>query len=288
MKIPSIYKVFKLMMPNYSFDNLYKTNFIEPRVFIDKKKVRQWINDLTSWMFCTKVEYLDFPYFYKTEKLLRAQLVELLIDELDDEKQSHNVADQFFNQVPVIHRWLSDDLDAVLEFDPAAKNKNEVLLAYPGFFAITVHRIANDLWNRDANILARLLSEIAHSKTGIDIHPAASIGKRFFIDHGTGVVIGETTVIGDDVKVYQGVTLGALSVSKADTEVKRHPTIEDNVVIYANATILGGETTIGKNAVIGGNVWVTNSIPPHSLVFHKSEIIIKSKQVFPEAINFSI
>jgi serine O-acetyltransferase len=276
------------MMPNYSFDNLYKTNFIEPRVFIDKKKVRQWINDLTSWMFCTKVEYLDFPYFYKTEKLLRAQLVELLIDELDDEKQSHNVAEQFFSQVPVIHRWLSDDLDAVLEFDPAAKNKNEVLLAYPGFFAITVHRIANDLWNKDATILARLLSEIAHSKTGIDIHPAASIGKRFFIDHGTGVVIGETTVIGDDVKVYQGVTLGALSVSKADTEVKRHPTIEDNVVIYANATILGGETTIGKNAVIGGNVWVTNSIPPHSLVFHKSEIIIKSKQIFPEAINFSI
>ncbi|HEY0046214.1 MAG TPA: serine O-acetyltransferase EpsC [Flavobacterium sp.] len=276
------------MMPNYSFDNLYKTNFIEPRVFIDKKKVRQWINDLTSWMFCTKVEYLDFPYFYKTEKLLRAQLVELLIDELDDEKQSHNVAEQFFSQVPVIHRWLSDDLDAVLEFDPAAKNKNEVLLAYPGFFAITVHRIANDLWNKDATILARLLSEIAHSKTGIDIHPAASIGKRFFIDHGTGVVIGETTVIGDDVKVYQGVTLGALSVSKADTEVKRHPTIEDNVIIYANATILGGETTIGKNAVIGGNVWVTNSIPPHSLVFHKSEIIIKSKQIFPEAINFSI
>ncbi|HEU4496540.1 MAG TPA: serine acetyltransferase, partial [Flavobacterium sp.] len=125
-------------------------------------------------------------------------------------------------------------------------------------------------------------------KTGIDIHPGAQIGERFFIDHGTGVVIGETSIIGNDVKIYQGVTLGALSVSKDKAAEKRHPTIEDEVIIYSNATILGGSTVVGKGAVIGGNVWITNSIPPASLVFHKSEIIIKNKKEFPEALNFSI
>ena len=136
--------------------------------------------------------------------------------------------------------------------------------------------------------MSRAFSEYAHSKTGIDIHPAATIGERFFIDHGTGIVIGETAIIGKNVKIYQGVTLGALTVSKDKSNEKRHPTIEDNVVIYANATILGGKTVIGKEAVIGGNVWITNSIPSQSLVFHKSEIVIKNKQSFPEALNFSI
>ncbi|MBF0694012.1 MAG: serine acetyltransferase [Flavobacterium sp.] len=276
------------MMPNHSFDDIYKANFEEPRIFIDKKKGRQLINDLTSWMFCTKKEFLDFPTFQSTGESLRNRLAELLQQELSSESASQLVADKFFEQIPHIHGLLTDDLNAVLEFDPAAKSKNEVMLAYPGFFAITVHRIAHFLWTHNINLIARLLAEFAHGKTGIDIHPAARIGRRFFIDHGTGVVIGETTIIGDDVKIYQGVTLGALSVSRDKVAVKRHPTIENNVIIYSNATILGGETTIGEGAIIGGNVWVTSSIPAHSLVFHKSEISIKSRQVFPEAINFSI
>ena len=174
------------------------------------------------------------------------------------------------------------------EAGASVKSRNEVLIAYPGFFAITVHRIAYVLWKKEVFILSRLIAEYAHSKTGIDIHPAATIGQSFFIDHGTGIVIGETAVIGKNVKIYQGVTLGALTVSKGKASEKRHPTIEDDVVIYANATILGGSTTIGKGAVIGGNVWITNSIPAQSLVFHKSEIVIKNIQTFPEAMNFSI
>jgi serine O-acetyltransferase len=140
---------------------------------------------------------------------------------------------------------------------------------------------------QEVNVLPRLLSELAHSKTGIDIHPGANIGKRFFIDHGTGIVIGETAKIGSNVKIYQGVTLGALSVSKEKAEEKRHPTIEDDVIIYANATILGGNT-IGKGAVIGGNVWITESIPTQSLVYHKSEIIVKTKIEYNNIIDFSI
>ena len=138
------------------------------------------------------------------------------------------------------------------------------------------------------SVIPRLLSEYAHFKTGIDIHPAAVIGERFLIDHGTGVVIGETCTIGNDVKIYQGVTLGALSVSRDHAAIKRHPAIGDRVVIYANATILGGNTIIGNDSVIGGNVWITQSIPAHSLVYHKSEIIIRNKSIFPEPLNFII
>jgi len=195
---------------------------------------------------------------------------------------------RFFESLVAIHSDLLSDLEAILDFDPAAKSRAEVLLAYPGFYAIFVYRIANYLWVHKVNVLPRVLSELAHSKTGIDIHPGANIGKRFFIDHGTGIVIGETAKIGSNVKIYQGVTLGALSVSKEKAEEKRHPTIEDDVIIYANATILGGNTTIGKGAVIGGNVWITESIPAQSLVYHKSEIIVKTKIEYNNIIDFSI
>ncbi|MFM7896254.1 MAG: serine O-acetyltransferase EpsC, partial [Flavobacterium sp.] len=194
----------------------------------------------------------------------------------------------FFESLVAIHSDLLSDLEAILDFDPAAKSRAEVLLAYPGFFAIFVYRIANYLWVHKVNILPRVLSELAHSKTGIDIHPGANIGKRFFIDHGTGIVIGETAKIGNNVKIYQGVTLGALSVSKDKAKEKRHPTIEDDVIIYANATILGGNTTIGKGAIIGGNVWITESVPAQSLVYHKSEIIVKTKIEYNNIIDFSI
>lgn len=267
---------------------IYQSNFLEKKLFFSKKKIKYWINEMTEWLFCTQKEYIDFQFFAEKEVELTLLLIQLLEAEQFSKEEATRITNEFFDNCEKLHHVLLNDLNAIFEFDPAAKSKNEVLIAYPGFFAITVHRIAYILWNNDARILARLIAEHAHSKTGIDIHPAATIGEHFLIDHGTGIVIGETAIIGKHVKIYQGVTLGALTVTKEAAEEKRHPTIGDNVTIYANATILGGKTVIGKNAVIGGNVWLTNSIPPESLVYHKSQVTIKSKEQFPEAINFTI
>ncbi|TFG83791.1 MAG: serine acetyltransferase [Spirochaetales bacterium] len=173
----------------------------------------------------------------------------------------------FFDALPGIRRLLMTDVQACFDGDPAAKSIEEVILSYPGLEAITVYRCAHFFWERKIPLIPRMMSEYVHSKTGIDIHPGASIGERFFIDHGTGVVIGETTVIGRNVKIYQGVTLGALSVRKQEGNVKRHPTIGDDATIYSGATILGGDTVIGSGSVIGGNVWLTSSLPPHSRVY---------------------
>ncbi|MCL1814302.1 MAG: serine acetyltransferase [Treponema sp.] len=173
----------------------------------------------------------------------------------------------FFSELPVIRSLLELDIRAVLNGDPAAKSTEEVILSYPGLEAIMVHRIAHFFWAREVPLIPRMMSEIVHHKTGIDIHPGAAIGESLFIDHGTGVVIGETTVIGKNVKLYQGVTLGALSVKKELAGEKRHPTIEDDVTIYSGATILGGDTIIGRGSVIGGNVWLTNSVPPGSTIY---------------------
>ncbi|HEY6503799.1 MAG TPA: serine O-acetyltransferase EpsC [Chitinophagaceae bacterium] len=178
----------------------------------------------------------------------------------------------FFNNIPQLYRVLNTDIEAMLEGDPAAKTRSEVIRAYPGFYAICFYRIASALLKRDIQLIPRIITEYAHSKTGIDIHPGAQIGEHFFIDHGTGIVIGETCVIGDHVKLYQGVTLGALSVDKAMADVKRHPTVEDHVIIYSGATILGGETIIGHHSIVGGNVWLTKSIPPCSTVYHRPDI----------------
>jgi len=162
------------------------------------------------------------------------------------------------------------------------------MVAYPGFYATAVYRLSHQLHVQGIKTLPRLLSEYAHSKTGIDIHPGAEIGSSFFIDHGTGIVIGETTVIGDNVKIYQGVTLGALNVDKSHASSKRHPTIEDNVIIYSGATILGGDTVVGRQSVIGGNVWLTYSVPPFSVVYHKSEIKVRDNFNMPDVLNFVI
>lgn len=271
---------------NFNSELLFQRNLKEKRNFLDKTKAENWLENLFAWLFCTQEECLDYDSFQEKELILRNELQILL-------KQSEVVSEidftnRFFESLVAIHSDLLSDLEAILDFDPAAKSRAEVLLAYPGFFAIFVYRIANNLWVHKVNILPRVLSELAHSKTGIDIHPGANIGKRFFIDHGTGIVIGETAKIGSNVKIYQGVTLGALSVSKEKAKEKRHPTIEDDVIIYANATILGGNTTIGKGAVIGGNVWITESIPAQSLVYHKSEIIVKTKIEYNNIIDFSI
>ncbi len=181
-----------------------------------------------------------------------------------------NVAAELIGALPELRRVLALDVAAAFKGDPAAKSVEEVIVSYPGLEAIAVHRLANFLWRRSVPLIPRMMSEIIHGRTGIDIHPGAAIGESFFIDHGTGVVIGETTIIGKNVKLYQGVTLGALSVVKAEGDKKRHPTIEDDVTIYAGATILGGETLIGRGCVIGGNVWLTESVPPETLVYSKS------------------
>ena len=181
------------------------------------------------------------------------------------------VVDEFFEELPKIRNILSKDLKAAVRGDPAAMSDDEVILSYPGFQAITVHRMAHFFWTRQVPLIPRMMSEIVHRRTGIDIHPGAQIGEYFFIDHGTGIVIGETTIIGNNVKLYQGVTLGALSVKKEESGFKRHPTIEDDVTIYANATILGGETVIGHGSIIGGSVWITQSVPPGSKIYLKRE-----------------
>jgi len=178
------------------------------------------------------------------------------------------VADAFVDGLPVVHAALVLDAEAHYTGDPAARSVDEVILAYPGFRAVGMYRIANRLWRLHVPLLPRLVTALAHEQTGIDLHPGATIGRAFSIDHGTGVVVGETTVIGDRVKLYQGVTLGAASVRKELAHLKRHPTVGDDVVIYANATILGGDTYIGEGSVIGGNVWLTHTVPPGSVVTH--------------------
>jgi serine O-acetyltransferase len=177
-----------------------------------------------------------------------------------------SVVDHFFAELPAIREALMLDAQAIYDGDPAAESVDEVILAYPGFLATAVYRIAHELEGCGVPIVPRLLTEVAHRDTGIDIHPGARIGRSFAIDHGTGIVIGETAVLGERVKLYQGVTLGAMSVSKRKQGQKRHPTIGDDVVIYANATILGGDTLIGRGSRIGGNVWLTRSVPAHSIV----------------------
>jgi serine O-acetyltransferase len=196
----------------------------------------------------------------------------LLFNPKKNQKDVGLVTQRFFEALPSIYAKIDEDVTAMYEGDPAAKSRNEVIRTYPGFYAIAAYRIAHELHSLGVLEIPRIITEHAHSKTGIDIHPGARIGQHFCIDHGTGVVIGETTIIGHHVKIYQGVTLGALSVSKEDAEKKRHPTIEDHVVVYAGVTILGGETVIGHHSIIGGNVWLTTSVPPHSKIYYQSRM----------------
>lgn len=183
----------------------------------------------------------------------------------------------FLSELPEILENLNLDAQELVNNDPASNNIEEVYLAYPGFYAIAIYRFSHELYLLNTPLIPRLMSEYAHSKTGTDIHPGATIGKSFFIDHATGTVIGETCLIKDHVKIYQGVTLGALSVSKDKQDTKRHPTVKSNVCIYANATILGGETIVGENSIIGGNVWVTKSVPDNSVVYNTIQANIKTR-----------
>ncbi|HYO16887.1 MAG TPA: serine acetyltransferase [Thermoanaerobaculia bacterium] len=204
---------------------------------------------------------------------------------------AEGAVESFLGRLPRLRRRLVLDVEAAMDGDPAARSFAEIIFAYPGFEAITIQRIAHELWGLGVPLLPRIMTELAHSKTGIDIHPGAKIGDSFFIDHGTGVVIGETAVIGSNVKIYQGVTLGALSFPKDANgrllrNVKRHPTLCDNVVAYAGATILGGDTVIGEGAVIGGNTWVIESVPPGEKVLFTRTSRAKQRLILERAYGF--
>jgi serine O-acetyltransferase len=206
------------------------------------------------------------------------------------EPLGHQLAIEFLHELPALRAMLAKDIRAALDGDPAAGSYDEIIFSYPGIWAMMVYRIAHKLHHLNIPLMPRIMTEYAHSRTGIDIHPGAHIGESFFIDHGTGVVIGETCTIGDRVRVYQGVTLGALSLSRAECKrlrnQKRHPTIEDDVIIYASATILGGDTVVGARSVIGGNVWLTHSVPPDTEVFiQKQDLIFGAKKFKKQALS---
>ncbi len=256
--------------------------------FPDKQTAEQFIEELFQFLFVRHTNVLEEGKLTNHYQALKNTFAALLFEVVNDEAKVKEHTTSFFNHVPAIYQRLLRDAEAILTSDPAARSLEEVMAAYPGFYATVIYRLTHQLWDQGVPFLPRFFSEYAHSKTGIDIHPGAEIGDAFAIDHGTGIVIGETTVIGDNVKIYQGVTLGALSVAKDCASKKRHPTIENDVVIYSGATILGGETIIGKGSVIGGNVWLTYSVPANSVVYHKSEIKVKDKDPFPEPLNFVI
>jgi len=255
---------------------------------IDSSKIINWIDDLLQILF--------------PEKTLERNQIELLLDqnkinfiailkEINKQKPEDTIvkiADSFYEALPQLYSAMQQDAQAILDTDPAADFIQEIINSYPGFFAIGVYRIANAIAYRTDCLLPRILTEYAHSKTGIDIHPNATIDVPFMIDHGTGIVIGESTIIGKHVSIYQGVTLGALQVEKSMQEKKRHPTVEDHVIIYANATILGGSTTIGNHSIVGGNTFITKSVNPYSLVMQSNKNTVLNQQEIKDINFFSI
>lgn len=256
-------KLFKIVYPGYYRDKDYRFYNLSSRTTVLLEDVMYNL---------TKQIALALPQDPDNQ--------ELCTESLDCEAQK--ICLEFFKRIPHIREYVETDVEAFFDGDPAAYNYNEIILCYPGLFAITTNRIAHELHLLGVPIIPRMMTEYAHCRTGIDIHPGATIGKYFFIDHGTGIVVGETTEIGDHVKVYQGVTLGALSTKGGQSlkGVKRHPTIEDNVIIYAGASILGGNTVIGRDSVIGSNAFITSSIKPDSRVsIRNHELNIKNSTI---------
>jgi len=258
---------------------------------LSKEDVRDFIEDITNSLYPSRCGRFHSVFSQHRLKIRLAKLLKPV--ELNISIPLEVAAAAFFQALPSIKADLDADARVIAENDPAASGAAEVVLAYPGFFAIMVYRMAHKLHGLGIPLIPRMMTEQAHSSTGIDIHPGATIGKSFFIDHGTGIVIGETAIIGNNVKFYQGVTVGALNVTKSLAAQKRHPTIEDNVIIYAGSTILGGKTVVGHDSIIGGNVWLTESVPAYSIVYHKSEVRIRERMVvngvkFTDVIDFSI
>lgn len=238
-------------------------------------RIIRFFNNLLGLIFpeFSEERFTDEGSINKKLDEVKYELVDILSQHSEcvqsDEK---SITNHIFDELPDIHEHLLEDVNAIFMGDPAAKSRAEVIRTYPGFYAVAAHRIAHCMLKNGVNLIPRIISEYAHRQTGIDIHPGAQIGDHFCIDHGTGIVIGETAVIGSKVKIYQGVTLGGLSVKKEDARKKRHPTIEDKVVLYAGATILGGDTVIGKGSVIGGNVWLTKSVPAGSKIYYQAKM----------------
>lgn len=251
---------------------LHKDRLQTAKVQLNVTQVRKDVDELVLLLFpqrgCEEVKSIHdieeavadlkkrFTQYFESVSVLNG----------NTEAKSSANAEVFFDRLPKLAEILDLDVQAALAGDPAAYSREEIIVTYPGFYAVCVYRLAHALHELGIPLIPRLMGEYAHEKTGIDIHPGAKISDSFFIDHGTGVVIGETSVIGKNVKIYQGVTLGALSVKKKLQSIKRHPTIEDDVVIYANSTILGGDTVIGKGSVIGGNTWIVESVKPGSVI----------------------
>jgi serine O-acetyltransferase len=242
--------------------------------------LRAWVDEILELLFPELAHEVsaDFDGFRGRWYANRSRLVALLGslgDALTTDPEA--LAAEFDGAAEGLRATLLEDADAIFAGDPAAVSHEEVVRTYPGFLAIAVYRIAHFFCTRQVPVIPRVLTEYAHARTGIDIHPAARIGERFCIDHGTGIVVGETTEIGRNVKLYQGVTLGALSVEKSMARTQRHPTVEDDVVIYAGATILGGDTVVGRGSVIGGSVWLLHSVPPNSRVYHDPKTVIEER-----------
>ena len=256
-----------------------------------KKEAIDFLNEIIDIVFphfSNKVYYSPEDIIAKIQ-LLERNLKSLLklVNGVNSNKVDE-IAKSFISKLPETHSMLWSDAEAIYKGDPAAESVDEVILAYPGLMAISIYRFAHILYNLNVPILPRIFTEHAHQITGIDIHPGADIDSPFFIDHGTGVVVGETTKIGKNVKLYQGVTLGALSVEKSLSQTKRHPTIEDDVIIYSQAVILGGNTVIGRNSIIGGNSWITQSVPANSIVYSKMEVKVRSTEKYFDQIEFII
>lgn len=237
---------------------------------IFKNEISSFLNDVQDYLF---------PNLFSNRTIKKDDIVFDLCKMFKTLNVKDYRASYYIEKLSDIKELLLEDIDATFINDPSSKSKEEIIVSYPGIYAIMVYRLAHELFINNVPLLPRLISEVAHSKTGIDIHPGAKIGRHFFIDHGTGIVIGETSIIGDNVRIYQGVTLGALSLKDAQKlkNIKRHPTIKDNVIIYANASILGGDTVIGNNVIIGGNVFITSSIEDNKIVtFEKDNYKIKN------------
>jgi serine O-acetyltransferase len=259
-------------------EKLHKIHLIEWEATPSIQDSVVWLNDLIEFLFPTNNHLNKQSTYEGILKKNQIDLENLLLSYLDSKDFNiGNTLISFYDNLETTYNNLRLDAAKIYENDPAATSIHEVIVTYPGFYAIAVYRIANNLSLLGVPILPRILSEHAHGKTGIDIHPNAQIAVPFFIDHGTGIVIGATSVIGKNVSIYQGVTLGALQVSKEMAQVKRHPTIEDNVIIYARTTVLGGDTVIGYNSIIGGSVFLTKSVAPYSNVFNTHQLRIDTK-----------
>lgn len=263
-------------------NNLLNRNRQAVAGFDSKLLTTEFAEKVFRFLFGTSKRIRTATEVENEYRLLKSHLQSLLHDIIHNVKLVEETTAAFFETLPAIYDTLLEDAEATVAFDPAAESVEEVIIAYPGFYATVIYRIAHQLLQLKVPVVPRLLTEHAHGQTGIDIHPAARIGKAFAIDHGTGIVIGETTVIGNNVKLYQGVTLGALHSGSDDGTGKRHPSIEDNVIVYPGATILGGNTVVGRDSIVGGNAFLVYSVPPSSVVFHRSEVSVKEKEYFPE------